>query len=130
MRSNRRAIPPPTTTRTVSSIAAATPGRDPSARVRRSRKAEGALDLEGKAAIVTGSSSDDGVGAECAKILAARGCNVVVNYASNRAGGEKVAAACAAAGVQSVAVRGDVAKDGDCRALVQAAVERWGRLDV
>jgi NAD(P)-dependent dehydrogenase (short-subunit alcohol dehydrogenase family) len=34
------------------------------------------LDLAVKAAVVTGSSSDDGVGAECAKILAARGCNV------------------------------------------------------
>jgi 3-oxoacyl-[acyl-carrier protein] reductase len=88
------------------------------------------LDLAGKAAVVTGSSSDDGVGAECAKILAARGCNVVVNYASNRAGGEKVAAACVAAGVQSFAVQGDVAKDADCRTLVQAAVDRWGRLDV
>jgi 3-oxoacyl-[acyl-carrier protein] reductase len=88
------------------------------------------LDLAGKAAVVTGASSDDGVGTECAKILASRGCNVVVNYASNRAGGEKVAAACAAAGVQSIAVHGDVAKDADCRALVQAAVDRWGRLDV
>jgi 3-oxoacyl-[acyl-carrier protein] reductase len=88
------------------------------------------LDLAGKAAVVTGSSSDGGVGAECAKILASRGCNVVVNYASNRAGGERVAAACVAAGVASFAVHGDVAKDDDCRALAQAAVDRWGRLDV
>ena len=56
------------------------------------------LELKGKAAIVTGASSDDGIGSECAKILASRGCNVVVNYATNKAGGEAVAAACRAAG--------------------------------
>jgi len=91
---------------------------------------EAALDLQDKVAVVTGASSDGGVGAECAKILASRGCNVVVNYATNRAGGEKVAAACAAEGAQSLAVQGDVSKDDDCRALVLAAVEAWGRLDV
>jgi 3-oxoacyl-[acyl-carrier protein] reductase len=88
------------------------------------------VDLAGKAAVVTGASSDDGVGAECAKILASRGCNVVVNYATNRAGGEKVAAACATSGAHALPVQGDVAKDGDCRALVQAAIDAWGRLDV
>jgi 3-oxoacyl-[acyl-carrier protein] reductase len=88
------------------------------------------LELEGKAAVVTGSSSDDGVGAACAKALAARGCNVVVNYATNKAGADKVVAECQAAGVESFAVQADVAKDDDCRRVVQAAVDRWGRLDV
>lgn len=88
------------------------------------------MDLKGKAAVVTGASSDGGVGAACAKILAASGCNVVVNYATNKTGAEKVAAECKAAGVQSFAVQADVAKDGDCRRLVQAAVDSWGRLDV
>jgi 3-oxoacyl-[acyl-carrier protein] reductase len=88
------------------------------------------LNLEGKAAVVTGASSDGGVGAECAKILASRGCNVVVNYATNKQGAEQVVSACAAAGVQSLAVQGDVASDQDCRRLVDAAVGQWGRLDV
>jgi 3-oxoacyl-[acyl-carrier protein] reductase len=88
------------------------------------------LDLAGKAAVVTGSSSDGGVGAACATILASRGCNVAVNSAANKEGADKVAAECAAAGVESVAVQADVAKDGDCRRLVKAAVDRWGRLDV
>ena len=88
------------------------------------------MDLKGKAAVVTGSSSDGGVGAECAKILASRGCNVVVNYATNADGGDAIAAECAGAGVESIAVQGDVAKDDDCRRLVEAAVGRWGRLDV
>ena len=44
------------------------------------------MEIKGKVAIVTGASSDDGIGAECAKILASRGCNVIVNYATNKAG--------------------------------------------
>jgi NAD(P)-dependent dehydrogenase (short-subunit alcohol dehydrogenase family) len=88
------------------------------------------LEIRGKAAVVTGASSDDGIGSECAKLLASRGCNVIVNYATNKAGGEKVVATCKAAGADAVAVQGDVAKDADCKRLVQAALDKWGRLDV
>jgi len=88
------------------------------------------LDIKGKAAVVTGSSSDEGIGAACARLLAARGCNVVVNYASDKTGGEAIAAECRAKGVESIAVQADVSKDEDCKRLVQAAVDRWGRLDV
>lgn len=87
------------------------------------------MDLQGKVAIVTGSSSPEGVGGEIVKALAARGCKVAVNFASNRAGAEKVVAACAAAGSEAIAVQGDVAADADCRRLVSATIERWGRLD-
>ncbi len=52
------------------------------------------------AAIVTGSSS--GVGAATAKLLASMGCNVLVNYNSNRDGGEAVAEECRAAGVDAL----------------------------
>jgi 3-oxoacyl-[acyl-carrier protein] reductase len=88
------------------------------------------LELEGKAAVVTGSSSDGGVGAACAKLLASRGCNVVVNYATNRRGADKIVAECTAEGAQSFAAQADVSDDDACRRLVAAAVERWGRLDV
>jgi len=88
------------------------------------------LELKGKAAVVTGASSDDGIGSECAKILASRGCNVVVNYATNKAGGEKIAEACRAAGAEAIAVQGDVSKNEDCERLVKACIDKWGRLDV
>src|ERR1700716_2501840 len=91
---------------------------------------EGWLEIKGKAAIATGASSDDGIGAECAKILASRGCNVVVNYATNKAGAEKVVTHCKAAGVDAIAVQGDVSKDADCVRLIKTAVDRGGRLDV
>jgi 3-oxoacyl-[acyl-carrier protein] reductase len=94
------------------------------------QQVEGVLEIKGKAAIVTGSSSDDGIGSECAKILASRGCNVVVNYATSKGGAEKVAAACKAAGGDAIVVQGDVSKDADCKRLVQACLDKWGRLDV
>ena len=88
------------------------------------------MEIKGKAAIVTGASSDEGIGSECAKILASRGCNVVVNYATNKTGGEKIAAACRAAGADAIVVQGDVSKNEDCERLVKACIDKWGRLDV
>jgi len=88
------------------------------------------LDIKGKTAVVTGSSSDEGIGSECAKILASRGCNVVVNYATNEAGGDAIVAACKAARADAIAVQGDVSKDDDCQRLVKAAIDKWGGLDV
>ena len=84
--------------------------------------------LKGKVAIVTGSSS--GVGTATALQLAGLGCHVVVNYHSNSAGAERVVEQCQALGVQALAVGGDVAKDEVCKALAQAAIDKWGRIDV
>ena len=84
--------------------------------------------LKGKVAIVTGSSS--GVGAATALQLAGLGCHVVVNYHSNSAGAERVVEQCQALDVQALAVGGDVAKDEVCKALAQAAIDKWGRIDV
>ncbi len=88
------------------------------------------MDINGRAAIVTGSSSVVGIGAETARLIASKGCNVVINYVSNSEGAEETVAACRAFGVDSFAVQGDVSKDDDCRQLVAAATDRWGRLDV
>ena len=90
------------------------------------------MDIKGKSAVVTGASSDDGIGAECAKLLAARGCNVVVNYATNKAGaGRSIMAACKANGVEAVAVQGELSpRTPIAWAWSRPAVDRWGRLDV
>ena len=85
------------------------------------------MDLQEGVAIVTGSSS--GVGAACARQLAERGCHVAINYSRNAAGAEETQAACAAFGVETLVVQADVADDTQCRALTQAAIDRWGRLD-
>ena len=88
------------------------------------------MELTGRVALVTGSSSGTGIGAECAKGLAVKGCHVVINYMSNEEGAESTAAECAASGVEVLTVQGDVSQDADCRHMVQQAVERWGRLDI
>jgi len=86
------------------------------------------MDLQGKAAIVTGSAT--GVGRETALALAQKGCHVLVNYSRSEAEAEATRAAVEALGVRSIAFRADVADDAACRAMVAAAREAFGRLDV
>ena len=86
------------------------------------------MDLSGKAAIVTGAGT--GVGRATALALASAGCDVVVNYSRSKDAAEAVAAEAAASGVRAIAVQASVADDDDCRRLVAAATDSFGRLDV
>lgn len=86
------------------------------------------MELKDVVAIVTGSSS--GIGAAIAKQLAAKGCRVTINYSQNADGANAVADQCVALGAETLVQRADVAEDGDCRALVAATLERFGRLDI
>ena len=80
-----------------------------------------------RVAVITGSAT--GVGAAAALALAGRGYDVLINYSKSEAEAKASSAACQAAGADTLLVRGDVAEDADCKAVVQAAVERWGRID-
>jgi 3-oxoacyl-[acyl-carrier protein] reductase len=86
------------------------------------------MEVRGKAAIVTGSAT--GVGRETALALARLGCDVAINYSRSASEAEQTAADVRALGVRSIAVKADVSVDAECRALVAAAVEAFGRLDV
>lgn len=80
-----------------------------------------------KVAIVTGSAT--GVGAATALMLAAQGYDVVINYSRSVQEAQASEAACRGAGADTLLVLADVAQDAQCRAMVQAAVARWGRID-
>jgi len=78
-------------------------------------------------ALITGSAT--GVGAATALRLAQQGWRVVINYARSEAEARATQAACEAAGAETLLQQADVADDAACRALVQATVDRWGRID-
>lgn len=80
--------------------------------------------------VITGAS--DGIGAEVAHQLAARDREQValVLAARNRVKLEQVAAHCRRHGAQTLVQTADVGIEADCRALVQASVDTYGRLDV
>lgn len=84
--------------------------------------------LEGKVALVTGASK--GIGAGIARQLAGEGARVVVNYAAGKSSAERVVSDIIAAGGQAVAVAADVTDRREVEALVNAALENFGRLDI
>jgi 3-oxoacyl-[acyl-carrier protein] reductase len=80
-----------------------------------------------RVAIVTGSAT--GVGAATALALAKRGYDVVINYSKSEREARESEAACQAAGAQTLLIQADVADDAACKAIVEAAVTRWQRID-
>ena len=83
--------------------------------------------LEEKVAIITGAGS--GMGRVAAQMFAAEGAKVVVAEFDERAGNETVASVVDAGGEASF-VRTDVSKEADAKAMVDHAVDRYGRVDV
>ena len=83
--------------------------------------------LENKAAIVTGGGS--GIGEACAKLLARRGASVLVSDV-DLAAAKRVAGEIESAGSRAAADRTDVADPEQVEAMVAAAVERFGGLDI
>lgn len=84
--------------------------------------------LANKVAVVTGASK--GIGAAIAKLYAAEGAAVVVNYSSSKAGAEKVVADITAAGGKAVAVQADVAKQVDITRLFTETIKAFGKVDI
>jgi len=84
--------------------------------------------LVGKVAVITGASK--GIGAGIARELAEAGASVVVNYASDRAGADRVVADVTRGGGKAVAVQGDVSKAADVKRLFAEAARSFRRVDV
>jgi 3-oxoacyl-[acyl-carrier protein] reductase len=82
--------------------------------------------VHNKSIIVTGAAS--GFGESIAQRLAAEGAQVIVNDI-DVTNGERVVAAIVAAGGQASFFPADVTRSAEVKALVQAALQRHGRLD-
>jgi 3-oxoacyl-[acyl-carrier protein] reductase len=84
--------------------------------------------LSGKVAVVTGASK--GIGAAIAARLGAEGASVVVNYASDKAGAEKVVKNVQSKGSKAVAVQADVSKPDQVKKLFRETKNAFGSLDI
>lgn len=80
--------------------------------------------FENKVAVITGGAS--GIGAATARLLAREGAHIVLADINDN-GGQSIAADL---GPTAMAVKCDVASAGDVEALIKAAVDRHGRIDI
>jgi glucose 1-dehydrogenase len=88
----------------------------------------GGLRLNGKAALVTGSSQ--GIGAAVAVRLAEEGADVVVNYHTHPEEADAVVKRVRELGRKTVALAADLSRLADVQGLVQQSVDALGRLDI
>ena len=86
------------------------------------------MEIAGKVAVVTGSSS--GVGRATAELLAELGAAVVVNYNRGAEAANEIVEGVTSRGGKAIAVQADVRSDADCRRLIDAAVDEFGALQI
>jgi glucose 1-dehydrogenase len=86
------------------------------------------MSLKNKVAIVTGGNS--GIGQAIVLELARRDAGIVIDYVAHPEATEALEHQVAALGSQSIGVNADVSKLADLQKLIDAAVTRFGRLDI
>ena len=86
------------------------------------------LELEGRAAVVTGGSM--GIGRAVALALAREGADVAVNYRRHDAEARAVVEEIQKMGRRGLAIQADVASFAEAEAMVERVREAFGRLDV
>lgn len=84
--------------------------------------------LDKKVAIITGASK--GIGAAVARAFAAEGAAVIVNYASDKTGAEKVVKEIAAQGGLAHAVKGNVAVAAEVQHVFSETLRVFGKVDI
>jgi NAD(P)-dependent dehydrogenase (short-subunit alcohol dehydrogenase family) len=88
----------------------------------------GAGRLTGKVALITG--GDSGIGRAVALAYAREGADVLISYLNEEPDAQETCRAVQESGRRAVAVAGDIGQEEHCKALVQRAVQEFGRLDV
>jgi 3-oxoacyl-[acyl-carrier protein] reductase len=86
------------------------------------------LNLQDKVILITGSSK--GIGRATALRLSQAGACLVINYLSDRAAAESLINELQGGADRALAVQADASKTEDINRLVDAAVARFGRIDV
>ncbi|RMF04675.1 MAG: SDR family oxidoreductase [Chloroflexi bacterium] len=86
------------------------------------------MNLTGKTALITGGAVR--VGKAITLALAQAGANVVINYNSSAAAAQETAAEARALGVQALAVQANIANAAQVAAMVQAAADTFGGVDI
>jgi NAD(P)-dependent dehydrogenase (short-subunit alcohol dehydrogenase family) len=84
--------------------------------------------LTGKAAIITG--GDSGIGRAVALAFAREGADVLISYLSEEADAKETARVVEAAGRKCVTVAGDISEEAHCQAIIDRAVEEFGKVDI
>jgi acetoacetyl-CoA reductase/3-oxoacyl-[acyl-carrier protein] reductase len=85
-------------------------------------------ELTGRVALVTGGTR--GIGAAISRSLATHGATVAAAYGNNHGRAEQLQAQLAASGTSISIHHGDIGSAEDCRRMVQAVIDRHGRLDI
>ena len=84
--------------------------------------------LQEKVALVTGGSS--GIGAATAKMLAANGARVAINFHRNKPGAETTRDEIVAGGGSAVVIQGDVKQATEVESLVKRTNDELGAIDI
>jgi len=87
------------------------------------------MKLKNKIALVTGSAGN-GMGRSIALTLAREGAKVVVNYRKSKDEAQAIVAHIKSRSGDAIAVEADVFEADDCRNLVNATIEHFGRIDI
>ncbi|QHT63649.1 SDR family oxidoreductase [Paenibacillus lycopersici] len=82
------------------------------------------MELKNRTAIVTGGGT--GIGRAVSLLLAGKGARVCVNYSRSREDAEDTVRQIRGQGGEAIAVRADVARDEDVRAMVRQTVDAFG----
>jgi 3-oxoacyl-[acyl-carrier protein] reductase len=86
------------------------------------------ISLKDKVAVITGASR--GIGKAAALLLAKAGCNVIVNYNSNKTAALEVVSETGKFGVKAGAFRADVGSKNQIERMIDYAIDEFGKIDI